>query len=283
MMKFGKNGWLITTLALSLMIGVGCSKDDEDDSGGNNQTQGPKGSDLNESQQQVVIASSNQLAFQSIGFAASATSYLQGGGFGLQGNGNRELDEPPSGWEGPDGQGWYHQTEQQSQFDVYIKFTPDIWADNTQEATRVDLRYELHDVSQGQADIEYNYWAEYNNDRTLVSGAYAYDYTYSQQIPGQPDWNFSYHQGATWSGVTVDPNDYAGHFTTSGTSIVVNDMGQPTTVMIAGTFDFNADGTGTGSTSIGGEEFIRYVFASVSPISGNFTLKSENWETEHPF
>ncbi|MBS1262663.1 MAG: hypothetical protein MAG453_02023 [Calditrichaeota bacterium] len=82
---------------------------------------------------------------------------------------------------------------------------------------------------------------------------------------------------------------HSGHFESNSVYPIAGRTGSPQIVNLGAVFDFDADAVGDGACTIGGEEFIRFTFEGVTTgdfgdeITGFYTLKNENWETEHPF
>ena len=94
-----------------------------------------------------------------------------------------------------------------------------------------------------------------------------------------------------WSKMTqTDANGETWWWEFKGTSYLNSyaasyDYSSSDNIGVSGHFDFNADGSGTGSASYQGREFARYVFHSEMNENweiGYYTLSSENWSIEHP-
>ncbi len=116
-----------------------------------------------------------------------------------------------------------------------------------------------------------------------MNGASDYTYNYTLEIEGQ---DYGYQSGVsyTWSNVSLVEGDYTGSFATSMTYPLQDGLNGVLMVVVTTQMDFIADGSGTGSGSIAGEEYVRFIFDAAvdETIPGVYTLKSEDWEIEHP-
>jgi hypothetical protein len=292
-----KTKWLtfILVLMLAAVFVVGCPEDDDDDSNPVGPGAGDiSGDEMTEAQMTEVaedaMAANAQASIQT---AFGMRQAFMGGSLFSANPINPEiiknytiLADPPEGWTGPDADGWYTETGVGEGEVFKIRITPDVWneAHAGEDVTKIEYLMQMsYDAGGGVIDIIWSYWGEVNGDRTLLNGASEYSYDFILEIEGQ---NYGYESSVsyTWSDVSLVEGNYSGSFASSMLYPLVGDMGGFMMVAVTTQMDFIADGSGTGSGTIAGEEYVRFVFdaAANNQIAGHYTLKSEDWGTEHP-
>lgn len=284
-------------LALAMLASIGfiaCSKDS-----GNDNPSGPGDNttsfnDLTPAQRDsVAIDFFAGMTVEGEATAQAAIEALESGDIGGFSVGDtpkgpvRQLSAPPDGWTGPDGSGWYMYDTQMPFITEYkVRWTPDIWSDSYtgDPITKIEVvqNFDFTDQQSGQSmSIANSWWAEMNDDRSMVDGAIST----SVDAPDAGTFNFS----VAWNHVTVAQDDYAGNYETTGSfSFVDPETGDQINMRdLASEFSFVADGSGTGSGSVAGVEVIRYEFDAIvagsSERTGRYYLLSEGWQVAHEF
>ncbi len=296
-MKRSKWLTLLLVMMLAAMFVVGCPEDDDDD---NNNPTGPSGGDLTAdelSEAELSQAAEDGMILQTeagISQAFAMKGSFNGGGFAgpmsvEPTDGFKQMfmvADPPEGFTGPDNDGWYTSEDYQGFGDFMVRLTPDVWdpAHEGEDVTKVEYRMYSTYTEYATIEIMYDYWGEVNAARTMFDGAWSYSYKYVLDIQGQ-EVNYEYAYNVSWSDVSMVEGDYSGHYESELYYPIFGQNATPQLVLLETMFDINSDGTGTGTGYIAGEEYVRFVVDSVSygGMSGHYTLKSENWETEHPF
>lgn len=260
---------LVLALALAVMAAIGCSKKENPTTPPATQTQLPAG------QEGTVAAIGQNMALSVDGQVGIVSGFMDGTPKGSK--------APPTGWYGPDAQGWYSWFYGGSDTITYlykyqVRLTPDVWGTGTPPVTKVEWKMTYDDTT------TYNFWyyasceRQSTTDTTHVKGVWEYHFIYSYG-----GYNLSYDWVMNFDNVSIAPSDYSGHYTYSCSYPVAGTTGI-VYVNLTGAFTFNADGSGTGNMLAGGTEVVRYVFYAYGQSPrGYYTLASENWGTQHTF
>ena len=294
-----KNRLLITAILMlvALLMFSGCS-DDDNPVESNNATK--SFDDLNASQRDSVAVGyfARNVVLVESGAEIGIASILDGEFGGMYKNGHEiipkgpvaSVAEAPEGWSGPDGDGWYSMDVSEVEFITYYKlrWTPDVWADTYtgEPVTRLEQMHQS-DLGYLSPEIEflmdYDSWIAINDTRDLVEGGNVTSVTMSG------DGAFDYEVSVSFDHVTVDPEDHAGNYQSSGNFVFVDaNTGDVISMRnLDSEYSFIADGSGTGNASISGVEVIRYEFDAIVEGSiartGRYYLLSEGWAIAHEF
>lgn len=207
-----------------------------------------------------------------------------------------EIASPPdTSWIGPDADGWYSYTYNDTVFGggftYRIRWTPDIWDDSNEgeEVTKVEIEFEysISGNDFGGFEITTSLTQSIDESRSHVSGSMGYEFFVEEfeGVDATTDYN------STWTNVAIDSNDYSGDYTAE-MSVDYTEYDEETMQLVqeaisfSSEFSFASDGSGTGSSSIGNLEVIRYVFDPiVSGVSwaGVYQLVTEAFAIDHPF
>jgi hypothetical protein len=181
--------------------------------------------------------------------------------------------DPPPPWQGPapfntpDGNTfhwyWYdmviHDTAGVDTMLFLIMLDPDLWEDSMVtfvNKVEIWLMYTIEET------IWFNFALEMEAGDSHLSGFWQWHY--------QDTWlKYEFTDMATEYG------DYSG----------IVDITTSNNIRLAAHFEFNVDGSGTGSGTFQGIEFVRYTFYTMppEPYRGHYTLASEGWNVEHTF
>jgi hypothetical protein len=194
------------------------------------------------------------------------------------------ISDPEPGWEGPDVDGWYTKTDIQYYDFSKVRLTPDIWADQSGPLTM--LQYYLgytEEIAGGSISYIWDYEGRTINDRTAIDGSYIYSKALSYEVDGE-ELGYSYDWDMLWSLASLEENNHSGHYESSTLYPIFDQTGY---LMVALTteLDFDADAIGSGTGWIASEEYVRFTFTGMHEfgyIEGYYTLKTDDWQMQHP-
>lgn len=315
MFRISKSSLLLAALILvmPMLFFVGCEEDAAD-----SDPTTVSFSDLSQEEQEMFAEDVADMGLQSVASAKETAQSIASGefyGFGpygsffkqaqritsseLLGKGSIEIATPPdTNWVGPDSEGWYSYTTTDTMYGggsysltYRVRWTPDIWdiANEGQDVTSFEAEYEYATTNSDYGDftMTMSISQSINAARTHTSGSMTYEMNFDdfEQITGGTSYT------ATWTDVAIAPEDYSGDFTTNMT---VDFTGYDEETMqvvqqaiaFSSDFSFESNGSGTGSSSVGGEEVIRFVFDAVTNSmsrTGIYQLATEDFAIDHDF
>lgn len=184
---------------------------------------------------------------------------------------------------GPDGTGWYSYsyTDGMGSGNFKVRYTPDIWADASADTNKVEVQFTLTSDLSGYNVVNTFSWDAHYSDAGKTTLAGSIDMLVSM-TDGDGDSDVTRFT-TTMSNVSVDPYDYTGTYSATGSWN--SDMFAFNVTSLSVQATFNANGSGTGTGKINGQEVARFTFA---PVADNgyeqtvtYTLSTENWGTQH--
>lgn len=259
--------WLLV-LALALGLLTGCF-DSGDDDGDDSGPTGPSDGDELPQMYYEIVAEGFMLANleSSFDYESDAVGALEDGYL---------YYVMTEDFTGPDSEGWYsYYFAYSSGSETFkIRWTPDIWADDTADTSKVEIVM-IDTIYADNSVLKYEFSSQYESSaKTHVTGSMSMTIDYGAE---HVVWSLS------WDNVSVDTEDYSGNYTGSGrwdmdtAGLDLTDISTEATLA--------SDGSGTGKGYYNGAEIARFTFSPVvnDEQTVTYTLASENWSTQHTY